>query len=161
MKSTIFMAVASGIVFGAGAVNNDIIRVGDINTNEPILELTTILDGPGAFIPTSVGGNGVTVIQSTMCRPITTETCEVLEVTSTIPVSESATSAVTSEVITTSFTELVTSETSKVTTSTDIQVTQSTQSTGTIQTPSATAAAHKKESDVSGVLAGVALLMLL
>ncbi|KZL84910.1 hypothetical protein CI238_09608, partial [Colletotrichum incanum] len=166
MKSSIFMTVASGIVLGAVAVNDDIIRVGDINTAEPMLELTTILDGPGAVIPTSAGGNGVTVIKSTACRPITTETCEVLEFTSSIPVSETTvvfttTPGVSSEVMTTSVTELVTSKTSKVATSSDILVTLSIESTGTVQTPSATAAAAKKESEANGVWAGVALLMLL
>ncbi|KAK1976254.1 hypothetical protein LZ30DRAFT_603844 [Colletotrichum cereale] len=159
MKSTIFLAVASGIVSGVSAVNEDIIRVGDINPIEPVLELTTILEGPGALIPTSVGGNGVTVIQSTVCRPVTTETCEVMQFTSSIPVSKT-TSTVSSEIIHTSITELVTSKTSKVATSTGTQVTQSSESTGTVQTPSATAAANK-ESDANGVWAGIALLMLL
>ncbi|GKT63973.1 hypothetical protein ColTof4_04480 [Colletotrichum tofieldiae] len=157
MKSSIFITVASGIVLGAIAVNDDIIRVGDINIAEPILELTTILDGPGALVPTSAGGNGVTVIQSTVCRPVTTETCEVLEFTSSTPVSETTaalttTSSVSSEVMTTSVTELVTSKTSKVT--------QSIEFTSIIQTPSATAAAANKQLDANGVWAGIALLML-
>ncbi|GJC90093.1 hypothetical protein ColLi_12931 [Colletotrichum liriopes] len=156
MKSSIFITVASGIVLGAIAVNDDIIRAGD-NIAEPVLELTTILDGPGALIPTSAGGNGVTVIQSTVCRPVTTETCEVLEFTSSIPVSETTaalttTSSVSSEVKTTSVTELVTSKTSKVT--------QSIESTSIVQTPSATAAAANNQLDANGVWAGIALLML-
>ncbi|KAK1993316.1 hypothetical protein LX36DRAFT_673913 [Colletotrichum falcatum] len=160
MKSAIFIAVASGIISSVSAVNDDIIRGGEINPVEPVLELTTILEGPGALVPTSAGGSGVTVIQSTVCRPVTTETCEVMSFTSTFPVSK-ATSTVTSEVITTaSTTEVVASKTSEVATSSGTKVTQSSESTGTVQSPSASAAAIK-EVDASGVWAGIALLMLL
>ncbi|EFQ35659.1 hypothetical protein CGRA01v4_09843 [Colletotrichum graminicola] len=157
MKSTIILAVASGITFGVAAVNEDVIRVDNINTIEPALELTTILEGPGALVPTSVGGNGVTVIQSTVCRPVTTETCEVMDFTSTFPVSK-ATSAVSSEVTTTSITEQVTSKTSEAATTSGTKVTQSLESTGTVQTPSASAAANM-ESDASCFWAGIALLI--
>ncbi|KAK1579989.1 uncharacterized protein LY79DRAFT_651857 [Colletotrichum navitas] len=159
MKSTIFLAIASGIISGVAAVDEDIIHVGDTNPIEPALELTTILEGPGALIPTSVGGNGVAVIQSTVCRPVTTETCEVMDFTSTFPVSKT-TSALSSEVTTSSVTEHVTSKTSEVATSSGTKVTQSYESTGTVQTPSASAAANM-ESDVNGFWAGIALLMLL
>ncbi|KAK2056048.1 hypothetical protein LY76DRAFT_637405 [Colletotrichum caudatum] len=159
MKSNIFLAVASGIISGVAAANEDVVRVDDINPVEPALELTTILEGPGAPVTTSVGGNGVTVIQSTVCRPITTETCEVMQFTSTFPVSET-TSVVSSEVITTSVTEMVTSKTSQVVTSSGTKVTQSYVTTGTVQSPSASAAANI-EADANGLLAGFALLMLL
>ncbi|KAK2007368.1 hypothetical protein LZ32DRAFT_610386 [Colletotrichum eremochloae] len=161
MKPAVFLAIASGIISGVSGVNEDIIRVGDINPIEPVLELTTILEGPGALVPTSVGGNGVSVIQSTVCRPVTTETCEIMQLTSTFPVSKT-TSVVSSEVITTSVTEVVTYKTSEVATSsgTKITLTQSSESTGTIQSPSASAAANK-EIDTNGVWAGIALLMLL
>ncbi|KAK2034768.1 hypothetical protein LX32DRAFT_724191 [Colletotrichum zoysiae] len=159
MKSNILLAVASGIISGVAAVNEDVVRVGDINPVEPALELTTILEGPGAPVPTSVGGSGVTVIQSTVCRPVTTETCEVMQFTSTFPVSK-ATSAVSSEVVTTSVTEMVTSKTSEVVTSSGTKVTQSHVTTGTVQSPSASAAANMK-ADANGLLAGFALLMLL
>ncbi|KDN63987.1 hypothetical protein CSUB01_04206 [Colletotrichum sublineola] len=159
MKPAVFLAVASGIISGVSGVNEDIIRVGDINPVEPVLELTTILEGPGALVPTSVGGNGVSVIQSTVCRPVTTETCEIMQLTSTFPVSKT-TSVASSEIITTSVTEVVTSKTSEVATSSGTKVTQSSESTGTLQSPSASAAANK-EIDTNGVWAGIALLMLL
>lgn len=195
MKTTIILAAASGIVLGASGVTNDIARVGaigkffllrlrlffladsHIDINEPVLELTTVLDGPGAYVPTSAGGNGITgmspspsfqitrfslfstVIQSTICRPVFTQTCEVMKFTSSIPVAEVVTSTVSSETKATSATEVISSSTKQVATSTSETI-QSTESSGTIQIPSATASANK-ESDANGLWAGIALLMLL
>ncbi|KAK6213227.1 hypothetical protein QIS74_09229 [Colletotrichum tabaci] len=158
MKTTIILAAASGIVLGASGVTNDIARVGAIDINEPVLELTTVLDGPGAYVPTSAGGNGITVIQSTICRPVFTQTCEVMKFTSSIPIAE-ITSVVSSETKATSVTEVISSSTKQVATSTS-EIIQSTESSGTIQIPSATASANK-ESDANGLWAGIALLMLL
>ncbi|CCF36558.1 hypothetical protein CH063_01520 [Colletotrichum higginsianum] len=159
MKTTIILAAASGIVLGASGVTNDIARVGAIDINEPVLELTTVLDGPGAYVPTSAGGNGITVIQSTICRPVFAQTCEVMKFTSSIPVAEVVTSTVSSETKATSATEVISSSTKQVATSTSETI-QSTESSGTIQIPSATASANK-ESDANGLWAGIALLMLL
>ncbi|TKW55294.1 hypothetical protein CTA1_1141 [Colletotrichum tanaceti] len=158
MKTTIVLAAVSGIALGASGVTNDIGRFGAIDPNEPVPELTTILDGPGAYVPTSTGGNGITVIESTVCRPIFTETCEVKKFTSSIPVAE-VTSSVSSETKATSATEVIPSSTKKVATST-LEIIQSTESSGTIHIPSATASANK-ESDANGLWAGIALLMLL
>ncbi|WQF85363.1 hypothetical protein CDEST_10377 [Colletotrichum destructivum] len=158
MKTTLILATASGIVLGASGVTNDIARVGAIDINEPVLELTTVLDGPGAYVPTSAGGNGITVIQSTVCRPVITQTCEVMKFTSSIPVAE-VTSSVSSDTKATSATEVISSSTKQVATSTSETI-QSTESSGTIQIPSATAFANK-ESDANGLWAGIALLMLL
>ncbi|TQN71749.1 hypothetical protein CSHISOI_03751 [Colletotrichum shisoi] len=158
MKTTLILAAASGIALGASGVTNDIAGVGAIDINEPVLELTTIREGLGAAETTSAGGNGITVIQSTVCRPVTTQTCEVMKFTSSIPVAE-VTSTVSSETKATSATEVIPSSTKQVATSTS-EIIQSTELSGTIQIPSATASANK-ESDSNGLWAGIALLMLL
>ncbi|KAF4814562.1 hypothetical protein CGCTS75_v013292 [Colletotrichum tropicale] len=136
-------------------------------TDMPQPVLTTLL-GDAIHKPIPTGGNDFTVMNSEVCRPVTTTTCEWIQVTSTMPSSEVMTTPmVTSSQVTTSEvqTSVINEETTSMATSTigttpgstSAAMTPTVSASGTI-TPIPSSGADKTG---AGLVAGLVLLLVI
>ncbi|KAJ3960876.1 hypothetical protein N0V92_002429 [Colletotrichum tropicale] len=136
-------------------------------TDMPQPVLTTLL-GDAIHKPIPTGGNDFTVLNSEVCRPVTTTTCEWVQVTSTMSSSEVMTTPmVTSSEVTTSLvqTSVITEETTSVATST---IGTASGSTSAAMTPTASASgtitpipSSGADKTGAGLVAGLVLLLVI
>ncbi|KAF9871248.1 hypothetical protein CkaCkLH20_11169 [Colletotrichum karsti] len=131
----------------------------------PEPKLTTILgDGIHQPIPTG-GSHGTMVFETEVCRPVTTTSCDIFRVTSVVSSTQAVNTSVpavlttpveTSEVLTTVATEVLTTTSA----STSVKSTATESSASVTETPAPTSGAEKQV-DGAGLVAGLALLLLI
>ncbi|OHF01997.1 hypothetical protein CORC01_02576 [Colletotrichum orchidophilum] len=167
MRSSVVIE-GTAIIIGAVAAiqtHHAVFVHGDQPTSAPIIELTTIDEGPGLGHPT--GTNlPVSVHTSSICRAITTQTCDVIEVTlsASQPVDTATlgkTSSFSKSPGTSSTKESTHIESKTASTSNGKETSSMVTATQTGVTPSATSGASKAEVALVCFIAGFIFVYLL